>query len=218
MVGTARRRVHCMLVEGNDDGNAMRDGDHSEEHSDGTMTTPRRQLAINAETRLNRVLDLDPAVLEYIVALDPHDFERLHNPVMRRLMPPRITLGRVAVMAGVPLDLLLAHIAELGGATVDPRVVAPELPQSPHAKPAWTTQPPSAMVDLLPLDDALDGDPLPPVIAAIKALAPGESMCFRHRWEPQPFYDVWTKMGSLEWFADQTRPDEWWIWVRRVVS
>lgn len=180
------------------------------------MNTPRTLLVVSAETRLNRVLDLNPAVVEYIVSLEPHDFARLHNPLMRRFMSPRITLGRVAAMAGVPLDHMLARIAELGGVTVDPSAVAPALPRSPHAKPDWTAQTPAADVDLLPLDDALDADPLPPVIDAIKKLAPGEVMRFRHRWEPQPFYDVWTKMGNLEWFAEQIGPDEWWIWVRRV--
>lgn len=175
----------------------------------------RRPLVINAETRLNRVLDLDPAVLEYVVSLDRHDFERLRNPVMRRFMPPRITLGRVATMAGVPLAEMLARIAELGGVTVDSALSTPILARSPHLKPAWTAEPPAAEVDLLPLDDALDGDPFPPVIEAIKALEPGAVLRFKHRWEPQPFYDVWSKMGGLAWFAEQVAPDEWWIWVRR---
>ncbi len=69
-----------------------------------------------------------------------------------------------------------------------------------------------------PLDDALDADPLPPVMRAIAALAPGEVLRFRHRWEPQPFYDLWTRLGSLEWFAEQIDPDQWWIWVRRVTD
>ena len=53
---------------------------------------------INANTRLNKALDLHPQVLDYIVSLKPHDFQRLHNPLMRRFMSPRITLGRIAKM------------------------------------------------------------------------------------------------------------------------
>jgi len=73
-------------------------------------------------------------------------------------------------------------------------------------------------VDLLAHDDALDADPLPPVMSAIKALPPGGVVLIKHRWEPRPFYDVWAKMSGLEWFAEQPAPDEWWIWVRRTAG
>ncbi len=46
-------------------------------------------MELTAETRLNRALDLHPDVLEYVTLLNPHDFERLRNPLMRWLMPPR---------------------------------------------------------------------------------------------------------------------------------
>ena len=36
----------------------------------------------------------------------------------------------------------------------------------------------------------------------------------RHRWEPQPLYDIWAKM-DLEWFAQQIGADEWYIFVHR---
>lgn len=55
-----------------------------------------------------------------------------------------------------------------------------------------------------------------PVMREVKALPAGEVLLVKHRWEPQPFYDVWTKMGGLEWFAEQIRGDEWRIWVRRL--
>ena len=46
---------------------------------------------IGPTTRLKEALDLDPRVAEYVISLNPHDFERLRNPLMRRLMAPRIT-------------------------------------------------------------------------------------------------------------------------------
>src|SRR5215471_15036081 len=95
---------------------------------------------INANTRLNKALDLHPQVLDYIVSLNPHDFQRLHNPLMRRLMSPRITLGRIAKMTQVPLAELLAHIATLSGATVEAGGVEHDLPQSPTEPPMWVVE------------------------------------------------------------------------------
>ena len=73
-------------------------------------------------------------------------------------------------------------------------------------------------MDLLPLDEALNADPMPPVMVPLEALPPGGVLLIKHKWEPQPFYDVWSKMGDVEWFSEQIGPDEWWIWVRRTGS
>lgn len=175
---------------------------------------------INGETRLNIVLETLPGALEYIIALNPHDFARLHNPVMRRLMSPRITLRRVAAMAGLGEAQLLAGLAALGGVPVG---VAPPgdggasgslPPQSPTVPPAWMDAVADAdltWVDLLPLDDT-QGDPFLPVSLAVKAMPPGCVIGIRHRWQPQPLYDVWARMG-LQWFARQVAPDEWRVYV-----
>lgn len=182
------------------------------------QTTP---ITINADTRLSTVLGFDPDIVSYIVALNPHDFARLHNPLMRRFMTPRITLGRVAAMAGVSLDTMLAAIAALVGATVVPAPTPPVLAESPAERPDWLENADMERVievNLLPLDDALDADPLLPIMQALKATKPGEIVRIRHRWEPQPLYDVWAKMKTREWFSEQIAPDEWWIWVWHVPS
>ena len=175
---------------------------------------------ITGETRLNTVLDALPGALDYIVALNPHDFTRLHNPVMRKVMSPRITLRRVAAMAGLPEEQLLKGLAALGG-DVSVRVgasaglLAPATaPQSPPTPPAWMDRVTDAnltWVDLLPLDDA-HGDPFPPVSLAVKAMPADSVIGIRHRWQPQPLYDVWARMG-LQGFARQVAPDEWHIYV-----
>ena len=174
---------------------------------------------INANTRLNKALDLHPQVLDYIVSLKPHDFQRLHNPLMRRFMSPRITLGRIAKMTQVPLADLLAHIATLSEATVEEDVVEHDLPHSPTEPPIWVAEAyPDTIteVNLLPLDATLDADPMLTVMQAVKALTPGAVLCMRHQWEPQPFYDIWSKMGDVEWYATEVTSTEWHIWVRRT--
>ena len=68
-------------------------------------------------------------------------------------------------------------------------------------------------VDLLPIDEVL-GDPMLPVTVAVRRLQPGGTIGIRHKWEPQPLYDIWQKMG-LEWFARKISPDEWHIFVHK---
>jgi uncharacterized protein (DUF2249 family) len=87
------------------------------------------------------------------------------------------------------------------------------------AVPAWLAEVDEARlhwVDVVPIDDVL-GDPLLPINLGVKRLAPGDVIGIRHRWEPQPLYDIWQKMG-LEWFARRVGPDEWQIFVHRPAS
>lgn len=173
-------------------------------------------ITINAHTRLSTVLNYDPGIVAFIVALNPHDFARLHNPLMRHFMAPRITLGRVAAMAGVSLDTMLADIAAVIGATVVPELTPLVLGAAPTERPAWLEHADLDSVievNLLLLDDVLSADPLLPISLALKAAKPGDIVWIKHRWQPQPLYDVWVKMKTVEWFSEQIAPDEWWIWV-----
>jgi uncharacterized protein (DUF2249 family) len=71
-------------------------------------------------------------------------------------------------------------------------------------------------INLLPLDEML-GDPLPPIVVAIKNMPPGGVLGIKHHWEPQPLYDIWQKM-QLEWFARQAGPEEWHIFVYKPLK
>ncbi len=182
-------------------------------------TNPKPRV-INGETHLNIVLDHIPGAVEYIVSLNPHDFARLRNPVMRKFMSPRISLRRVAAMAGIREDELLQGLAALGG-EVEVHTAAPlalsqplDAPQSPITQPAWMADISDdhiGWVNLLPIDDAQD-DPFPAVSVAVKEMAPGAVIGIRHRWQPQPLYDVWARMG-IAWYARQVSDDEWRIYV-----
>ena len=183
------------------------------------------KVQITGDTRLNKVLDNVPGALEYIVSLNPHDFSRLKNPIMRKYMSPRISLRRVAAMAGVDEEELLSHLRALAGDQTicvtdeapQPRTVA--LPRSPRNPPTWMAQVDEERihwVNLLPVDDVL-GDPMLPVTVAVRKMQPGQTIGIRHRWEPQPLYDIWQKM-NLQWFARRVSPDEWHIFVHKPVS
>jgi hypothetical protein len=187
---------------------------------DGTQGG-KSALVLTENTRLGKALELDPAVVDYIVSLNPEKFSRLHNPVMRRLMAPRITLGRVAAMARLPLNELLERIAAVAGVMAEHNQHSEPLPESLQERPRWVVHRDPTRVrnlDLLPMDEALDADPMPPVIMATKVLSPDELLLIKHKWEPAPLYDVWAKMGGLEWFSEQVSEQEWWIWVHRAAE
>jgi len=58
---------------------------------------------------------------------------------------------------------------------------------------------------------------MPPVMKSLKNLAADEVMVLKHMWEPQPFYDIWSKQG-VDYYAEQKAAEEWWIYLRWKVQ
>ncbi|MCB8923981.1 MAG: DUF1858 domain-containing protein [Ardenticatenaceae bacterium] len=180
-------------------------------------------LQINGSTKLSKVLKSHPEVLDYIVSLNPHDFERLYNPLMRQLMPPRISLERIAAMTNTPLITLLTRIYEIAGqpltaaerAELAQTAVTNVPPRNPNHPPDWLQEPATAVVDLLESDERLDTDPFVPLFPIINRAQPGDVILLKHRWEPQPLYDVWQKL-KIKHYAVQKSQDEWWIYLLKT--
>lgn len=175
-------------------------------------------MTLEPTTKLSKALALHPDVLPYIVSLNPHEFKRLHNPLMQKAMPPRITLLRLAHMVSMPIADLIAGIyaaahMETPAATSTESPDAP-LPAAPATPPSWITHEVAAIVDLLDSDERLDTDPFVPLFPALKRIDVGEVLLMKHKWEPQPLYDVWNKLG-VAFYAVQKAPDEWWIYLRK---
>jgi len=176
---------------------------------------------LTPNTKLSVALNLHPDVLDYIISLSPHEFERLRNPLMYKLMPPRITLGRVAVMTNTPIEQLLDKLHDITGVAVvshvdeDAPLSADELPLNEADKPEWATQDIVKVVDLLESDERLDADPMPPIHRALHRVKTGNVILVKHKWEPQPLYDIWKRTGVLH-YAEQQSDDEWWIYLRKL--
>ncbi len=138
-------------------------------------------IEVDVTSKLAKALRLHPDVLDYIVGLNPHDFKRLYNPVMRRLMPPRITLARIAKMTSTPIMEMLVRIHEIAGCSLTEterkelarglsEVESENLPANPENAPQWIKHDVAVIVDLLENDARLDADPLPPIMKSLKKL------------------------------------------------
>ncbi|MDR3615307.1 MAG: hypothetical protein P4L53_17240 [Candidatus Obscuribacterales bacterium] len=174
---------------------------------------------MNGASKLSEALNAHPAVLDYIISLNPGEFERLRNPLMRKVMPQRITLRRVAVMAGIKEVEIVARVNEIAGLPIDlsaPSSHHEQLPGSPADKPGWLIHaaPEEIIwVDLIPTDEVL-GDPMPTVSTAINTMKHGSIVGIKHKWEPQPFYDIWYARG-FDFWAEKINKDLWHVFVFR---
>lgn len=179
---------------------------------------------MNRNTRLSEALDAGPDVLEWIISLNEHDFARLRNPLMRKVMPVRIKLGRIAAMVGMPEREFLAKLHEVAGLPYEEQELVDEdahksFPHREEAKPEWLEHADFTAihwVDVTPLDAVL-GDPMPPINIAVNGAKPGEIVGVKHMWEPQPLFDIWSQLG-LQFWSEQIGPDLWHVYIHRPVK
>ena len=133
-------------------------------------------------------------------------------------MPPRITLARIATMVDKPVEEIIQGIYDAAKMKRKDHIVyddnSSSLPTNPVEPPAWVNNEVVAIIDLLESDERLDTDPFVPLFPALKHAAVGDLILLKHKWEPQPLYDVWQKLG-VAYYAQQKSEDEWWIYLQK---
>lgn len=172
---------------------------------------------MNGDTKLSEALKASPDILEYVISLNPHDFARLRNPLLNKVMPSRISLRRLAAMVGISEGDFVAKINSLAGLDNDRESSsnkAASLPASQPEAPDWLNRVDLEQikwVDVTPIDAVL-GDPMPPINIAVNTSKPGDVIGIKHMWEPQPLYDIWHARGLMFW-SKQISPDLWHVFV-----
>src|SRR5699024_5221972 len=68
---------------------------------------------INKKTKIARILKKEPRALEVLVSVTPK-FERLRNPVMRKLLAGRTSLGQAARIGGCGIEDIADALEPLG--------------------------------------------------------------------------------------------------------
>ena len=79
-------------------------------------------MTINANTTIATILKQDPAALEAIVSISPK-FEKLRNPILRKLMAGRASIAMASKIAGCAQDAFFEKLRPLGF-TIDASTIA----------------------------------------------------------------------------------------------
>lgn len=181
-------------------------------------------MRVTADMKVREVLKINEQMIEAFVWLGS-EFERLRNPVLRKLMAGRVTVAQAARIGRVPLTEAL-YVLNLTAGEEEKRL-AEELrrlasadfeyrEENPPRKPRELLElrdddPLVHFVDLLP-KSALDEDPLPSIMHELRALRrDDEILLVRHPFDPIPLRDRLARRGFASW-AEERRPHEWYIY------
>jgi len=151
--------------------------------------------AITPDLKVGQLLDAYPELETELVAIAPA-FEKLRNPVLRRTVAKLTSLRQAAQVGGVSLGAMIGRLRRAAG-------IAEEWHSDEStgeaARPSWLDG-----VEVVTTHDACQeiedgGHPLPTVMAALKALLPGQAHVVITPFVPAPMLDKVRDQGFVVW-------------------
>ncbi len=151
-------------------------------------------MIINANTKIAKILKQNPDALEAIISIDSK-FEKLRNPILRKLMAARTSIGMASKIGGFSVDEFFEKLAPLGF-EID-RETAHEKNEEKTKLPAFFNSiKPGQVVDfdVRPIINAGE-DPLKLIVDKVKGILQGGVLKIINSFEPTPLIALLKKQG-----------------------
>ncbi|GGJ46741.1 DUF2249 domain-containing protein [Deinococcus roseus] len=153
---------------------------------------------ITAQTRISEVLQDHPELLPVLISASPA-FEKLRNPVLRKVMPKLVTVQQAAGMAGLEVaDLLGKLLAALGQAPAGRADVASSGSLLGTPVPAWIHAEMAAELDVRPLLERGE-EPFSQIQKVTSRVPAGQQFLLLAPFEPVPLYLALHRKGFVAW-------------------
>jgi uncharacterized protein (DUF2249 family) len=152
-------------------------------------------MIIHANTKIGAIIKQHPGALEAIVSIHPM-FEKLRNPILRKVMAGRASISMAAKMAGCSIQAFYEKLTPLGF-EVDGVIAADgnEKNSLPYFMKSLTKE------QLIELDVrpeiAAGNDPLSLITKKVKAMETGQVLKIINIFEPVPLIQLLEKQGFV---------------------
>jgi len=157
-------------------------------------------MTINANTKIAAILKQHPGALEVIVSISPK-FEKLRNPILRKLMAGRASIAMASKIGGCSIDDFFDRLGPLGFEEDKTKMLkekkeVKEVPEFlKNVKPEQIIK-----LDVRPVIEE-GKDPLNIILEKIKRLESGQVLEITNSFEPAPLMLLLKRQG-FESYAD----------------
>jgi len=159
-------------------------------------------MVIDANTKIGALLKQHPQALEAIVGINPA-FEKLRNPILRRLMANRTSIAMAAKIGGCRIADFYQKLQPLGFKIREEETEAEQKKQLPLFMQRLQK---SQVVALDVRNQIASGnDPLQLILQHIQTLQPSQVLKIINTFEPVPLMKLLAKKG-FESYADEVAP------------
>ncbi len=173
-------------------------------------------MAVTADMKVSDVLKRHPELLEVLVAQSP-EFQRLRNPLLRRVMTRLVTLRQAAAMAGIDADELVAALNRALGVEAVPAEPGSGLRSRTGPRPSWARDDLVAVeLDVREMQRRHE-EPFSRIMQAVSQVPAGRLLKLRNTFEPFPLYEVLGRRGFTAW-AQRLADDDWLIYFCRETA
>lgn len=143
-------------------------------------------MKISEGTKVSELIRFNPESIDVIASIN-HHFEKLRNPLLRKILASRVTIKDAARIGGCSVETFFSRLAEIGF----------EVEQNSNVTlvdnvPSDFSLPSGAKVSLLDVrsDIAAGKDPFLKIIEAIDNLPAGEYLKLINTFEPAPLITI----------------------------
>lgn len=157
-------------------------------------------MTINANTKIAKILKQSPGALEAIISINPR-FEKLRNPLLRKLMAARTSIGMASKIGGFDVEKFFEKLQPFGF-EIDRNAVPESSKEKPKLPAFFNSIKPEQIVDfdVRPIIDAGE-DPLTSIVDRVKKISKGGALKIINSFEPTPLISLLKKQG-FESFVD----------------
>lgn len=169
-------------------------------------------MIINSQTRIATLLKQDTRALDAIISISPV-FEKLRNPLLRKLMAGRTTIAMACKVAGCSVENFLDALQPLGFRKGEEEKI-PE--RSADSRPSILLQCDKNKISMLDVRPILEGgkDPLDQIMRTIHSLKEDDVLCIINSFEPTPLIALLGTKGYLS-FTEKGPADSIYTWFYR---
>jgi hypothetical protein len=172
---------------------------------------------VRSTDRVRDVIGRDLRLIDVFVSFSPH-FERLRNPVMRRVVAGVVTVEQVATIAGVEPDTVVHALNAALGIEPTTSTHAPQEPMTATnttSRDAAQRRPTDRIVTEVDVRDDLRAgrEPFGRIMSAVRTVG-DDVLRIRATFEPVPLVSVLGQRG-LECETEEHGPDDWSLWAWR---
>ena len=140
---------------------------------------------ITARTKISELIKFNSKSVDAIASL-AKPLEKLKNPILRKIMASRVTIGEAAKMGGTTVEEFKRVLLPLGFTFEEETSLKQDT--TSESKPTWLQQANQANIDFYDVRPIIDNgaDPLKEILGRFKTTEPGKILCIINNFVPTP--------------------------------
>ena len=172
-------------------------------------------MKISADTRLSTILRHHRDAVQAIAGISEH-FKKLHNPILRKLMAPRVNLAQAVKIGGCSLKDFQQALEPLGfefETTID----TPDKTEK-EMIPDWFKQIDRNQIVSYDVRAELTrgDDPLSNILLKLDELPAGQSLCIINSFKPEPLIALIEKNKRGKCYTAEVNPFEFHTYIQKL--